>query len=252
MKLAVLSDLHANLHALQAVWADVESCRPDLVYCLGDLVGYGAFPNEVIEFVAQHSVLTILGNFDEAVGFDLDDCGCAYRDPAEARVGRQSLPWTRSQVSAVNKAFLRDLPLQRRIDQPPSRVLLVHGSPGRISEYLYEDRPQASFERLARLGGADVVVFGHTHLPYWKKVGKTRFVNAGSVGRPRDGDPQACWAQVELGRSPRVEFRRIAYDTAAAGQAVREAWLSEDRPVELEWGGRGATLAAHGSPGGTQ
>jgi predicted phosphodiesterase len=101
MRMAVLSDLHANLPALQAVWADLQARRPDAVYCLGDLVGYGAQPNEVIDFVRAEAIPTVMGNYDEGVGFDLDDCGCVYRDPADDRRGKQSLLWTRAQGPAA-------------------------------------------------------------------------------------------------------------------------------------------------------
>jgi predicted phosphodiesterase len=81
MRLAILSDIHANLHALEAVWQDLEQQHPEAVYCLGDLVGYGANPNEVVTFIRERQVPTIMGNYDEGVGLDLSDCGCVYRDP---------------------------------------------------------------------------------------------------------------------------------------------------------------------------
>jgi len=93
MRIAVLSDIHANLHALEAVWADLERQRPEAVYCLGDLVGYGAFPNEVVAFLRERGVPTVMGNYDQGVGFDMDDCGCIYRDPEEDRLGKLSLLW---------------------------------------------------------------------------------------------------------------------------------------------------------------
>ena len=105
MRLAILSDIHANLHALDAVWDDLERQRPDAVYGLGDLVGYGAFPNEVVEFVAARSIPTVMGNYDDGVGFDLDDCGCVYRDPDDVLRGKQSLLWTREHTTGANKAF---------------------------------------------------------------------------------------------------------------------------------------------------
>jgi len=94
MRIAVLSDIHANLHALQAVWDDLERQKPDVVYCLGDLVGYGAYPNEVIDFLRQRQVPTVMGNYDEGVGFDLRDCGCAYTQEDDRRRGDLSLRWS--------------------------------------------------------------------------------------------------------------------------------------------------------------
>jgi putative phosphoesterase len=237
VRLAILSDIHANRHALEAVWDDVDVQRPDAVYCLGDLVGYGAFPNEVVDFIRAHSIPTIMGNYDEGVGFDLDDCGCAYRTSEERARGDISRLWSQAQTTSENKAFLQTLPMHLRLDKTRPTLLLVHGSPRKINEYLFEDRPQATFERLAALAGTDLVLFGHTHRPYQKRVGKTLFVNAGSVGKPHDGDRRACYALLELGREKRAEFRRVDYDVAAAAAAVRRAGLPAEFAGILERGG---------------
>jgi putative phosphoesterase len=244
MKLAIISDIHANLHALEAVWADLERQHPDSVYCLGDLVGYGGFPNEVVEFISARTIPSVMGNYDDGVGFDLDDCGCVYRDPGDVLRGKQSLLWTRERTSDANKAFLRSLPIQIRLEDRRPTLLLVHGSPRRINEYLYEDRPLATFERIAAAAGAEVILFGHTHLPYQKSVGGALFVNAGSVGKPNDGDPRAGYVILEVTRRPRAEFRRVAYDVAAAARAVRDSGLPQHFADLLETGGRMALPAA--------
>jgi putative phosphoesterase len=237
VKLAIISDIHANLHALQAVLDDIDRIRPDAVMCLGDLVGYGAHPNEVIDTIRARSIPTAIGNYDEGVGFDLDDCGCVYKDPADDRRGRQSLLWTRRHTTLDRKAYLCSLPMQIRQDFAGVHLLLVHGSPRRINEYLYADRPEATFERIAKLAGCDVLLFGHTHLPYARWVGKTLFVNAGSVGKPKDGDPRAGYVLLELARRPAVEFRRVAYDVPAAARAVRASGLPAHFADVLESGG---------------
>ena len=236
MRLAILSDIHGNLPALEAVWADLQGNKPDLVYCLGDLVGYGAQPNDVIDFIRRQAVPTIMGNYDEGVGFDMDDCGCVYRHPVEADLGQQSLVWTRQQTSAANKAFLRELPLQLRLEDQRPSLLLVHGSPRKINEYLYEDRPQASFERIAKLAGSGILLFGHTHLPYVKQVSGTWFVNAGSVGKPKDGDWRAGYLLVDLGLRPSFSYHRVRYDVAAAAHAIRASQLPPAFASQLETG----------------
>jgi len=237
MRIAVLSDIHANLDALQAVWQDIEQQKPDAVYCLGDLVGYGAYPNEVIAFLQERQVPTVLGNYDEGVGFDLSECGCAYTRPEDRLRGDQSLRWTQAKTGAEAKTYLQALPLQIRLEDRSPKLLLVHGSPRKVNEYIFEDRPVATFERIARLAGADVLLFGHTHLPYQKRVGATLFVNDGSVGKPKDGDPRACYALLELGRRTRVEFRRVVYDVEAAVRAVETSGLPPQFGEELRAGG---------------
>lgn len=250
MRIAVFSDIHANLHALQAVWDDVQRVRPEAVYCLGDLVGYGAHPNEVIAFLRQRNVPTVMGNYDEGVGFDLADCGCAYTRPEDRLRGDQSLRWTQKETQAEAKAFLQSLPLQLRLEEQSPKLLLVHGSPRKVNEYLFEDRPLATFERLAGLAGTDVLVFGHTHLPYARWIGSTLFVNDGSVGKPKDGDPRACYALVEMGRRPKVEFRRVAYDVEAAARAMEQAGLPPEFAQQLRSGGAAGEVPAQ-APTGT-
>jgi putative phosphoesterase len=238
MKLAIFSDIHANLHALQAVWDDIEQQNPDAVYCLGDLVGYGAYPNEVVMFLREREVPTVMGNYDEGVGFDLHDCGCVYKDPEKDRLGKESLLWSREHTSEQSKAYLQNLPLQIRLEERHPHLLLVHGSPRKINEYLYEDRPRATFERIAKLAGTELLLFGHTHLPYEKKVSGTLFINTGSVGKPKDGDPRAGYVLLTANRRPKVEFRRVAYDVEAAAGAIRDADLPDAFATLLETGGR--------------
>jgi putative phosphoesterase len=237
MKFAIISDIHANLHALEATWEDIERQKPDLVYCLGDLVGYGAFPNEVIEFIRECEISTVMGNYDEGVGFDMDDCGCAYKTAEEDRLGKLSLLWTREHTTADNKTFLQELPLQIRIEARRPHLLLVHGSPRKINEYLYEDRPKTSFERIVKLAGTDVLLYGHTHIPYTKTIDNTLFVNSGSVGKPKDGDPRGSYVILKTGRRTNVEIRRVRYDVKAAANAIRGSDLPEYFADLLETGG---------------
>lgn len=230
MRIAIFSDIHANLEALQAVWDDLLAQRPDQIYCLGDLVGYGANPNEVVEFIREENVPTIMGNYDEGVGFDRESCGCVYNDPRLDRLGELSVWWSRGYTTAENKEYLQSLPEQIRLGDERPSLLLVHGSPRRINEYLHEDRPDATFERIAKVAECDILLFGHTHIPYQKHVASTLFVNIGSVGRPKDGDPRACYVIVD---GNHIEFRRVGYDVEAAAQAIRATDLPEYYADEL-------------------
>ena len=225
MRIAIFSDIHGNRHALGAVLADIDREAPDRVYCLGDLVGYGAYPNEVIERIMDRGIPTIMGNYDDGVGFDKEECGCAYTDPEMRKLGDKSLTWTREVVTPENKQFLRSLPPSIRFKEAGKGFLLVHGSPRKINEYVYEDRPLANLERIARSAEADVLVFGHTHLPYVKEVAGVLLVNDGSVGKPKDGDARAGYVMLETGDQVKVEFRRVPYDVAAAAAAIRASGL---------------------------
>ena len=225
MRIAVFSDVHGNIHALTAVLADIDGQSVDRIYCLGDLVGYGAYPNEVIELIRNRGIPTIMGNYDDGVGFDRDQCGCAYTDPEIRRLGDLSFAWTKEHVTPENKAFLRSLLPNIRLDVDGKRVLMVHGSPRRVNEYLYEDRGQSSLERIAMGSQADVLVFGHTHLPYVKEVAGVIFVNVGSAGKPKDGDPRGAYVLLDIGREVTAAIHRVQYDVAGATAAVRGSGL---------------------------
>ena len=237
MRIAVFSDVHGNLPALDAVLTDIQAQHPDRVYCLGDLVGYAPFPNEVTERIRREQIPTVMGNYDDGVGFDRDECGCAYKAARDRELGQRSLDWTKAHTTAVNKAFLRSLAGDIRFETAGQRVLLVHGSPRRMNEYLFEDRPVSSFQRLGRASNADVIVFGHTHVPYTKTVEGVLFTNVGSVGKPKDGDPRACYALLEVAADPVVTFRRVDYDLASAADAIRRSDLPDTFAADLERGG---------------
>ena len=236
---AIFSDIHGNMQALDAVLSDIAAQQPDTIYCLGDLVGYGAAPNEVTERLRREGIPTVMGNYDDGVGFERAECGCAYREEAERLRGDRSLAWTKAHTTAENKSFLRSFAKEIRVEADGKRVLLVHGSPRAMNEYLFEDRPIASFQRLAASSHADIIVFGHTHKPYVKEVDGVLFVNVGSVGKPKDGDWRACYVLLENGTAA---FRRVEYDVHAAAAAIRATDLPHEFAEDIETGGARASL----------
>ena len=239
-RIAIFSDLHGNSAATEAVLAAIDAEAPDALYCLGDLVGYGARPNETIELIRERGIPTIMGNYDDGVGFDRDDCGCAYKDKVEEARGQQSLSWTRAQTTEENKASLRMLLPEIRFEAEGKRFRLVHGSPRRMNEYLFADRDARSLARIARGAEADVLVFGHTHQPWVREVDGVRFVNDGSVGKPKDGDPRAAWALLTVAahQPVQVEICRVPYDIAAMAAAIRAAeGLPDHFARDIETGG---------------
>jgi len=238
MLLAAFSDIHANKHALEAVLTDICQHGPDRVVCLGDLVGYGAFPNEVIETIRVSGIPTLTGNYDDGVGFDRAECGCAYTTSEDIARGDRSLKWTQGQVTPENKAWLRDLPREVRFEAAGKQVLCVHGSPRRINEYLFEDRPERSLERMFADLKADVILCGHTHLPYHRRIGPVHLVNVGSAGKPKGGDPRACYALVELDDDVTTTFPRVGYDVEAAAHAIEATDLPHEFAAVLRTGGR--------------
>jgi putative phosphoesterase len=226
---AVITDIHGNMPALQAALQRIDELGTERVFCGGDLVGYGPHPNEVCALVAEREIPTIYGNYDYAIARDLKDCGCAYITPHDRELGQQSVVWTLEHTDQRSKDFMRELPFDLRFDVGETSVHLVHGSPRKVNEYLFEDKPVSLYERLAAAESADVLVFGHTHKPWDHEYGGVRFVNCGSVGKPKDSDPRGAFAVLDAS-SGRLEvtIERVAYDAEAVAAEVREAGLPDE------------------------
>jgi putative phosphoesterase len=234
-RVAIVTDIHGNQPALEACLAAIDAIDVDAVYCGGDLVGYGPHPNEVCRLIERRGIPTIYGNYDYAIARDLDDCGCAYVDRSDRELGQRSVAWTLSHTDAESKEFMRGLPFDLRFDLGDQRVRLVHGSPRKVNEYLFEDKPERTFERIAALADCDVLAFGHTHKPWIRSYGGVLFVNCGSVGKPKDGDPQAGFALLELGRDGKVaaSVERVPYDAESVAREVAEAGLPGEYAEKL-------------------
>ncbi len=245
MKIALFSDIHANLPALEAFFADLENRKPDAVYCLGDLVGYNIWPNEVINEIRKRGIPTIAGNYDYGVGRNSDDCGCAYKSDSEKDMGSQSIALTNQLVGQDERRYLRTLPahiqVEFQLNSDNLFLLMVHGSPRKINEYLFEDRDEKSMMRIMVGSNADILLFGHTHKPYHRtfeyeldgKIAYRHAINLGSIGKPKDGDPRGCYVLLTLNEnsskynkdSIEVEFVRVAYDVEKAAKAVEASIL---------------------------
>jgi diadenosine tetraphosphatase ApaH/serine/threonine PP2A family protein phosphatase len=230
MRVAVLSDIHANLHALQAVLADVAVEEPDELWCLGDVVGYGPSPNECCAVVREEAQLTLCGNHDLAVIGALD---LAEFSGEAARAAQ----WTKDVLDAENRAWLGSLqPTAER-----EHAELFHASP-RDPVWDYVLSEQVALESLV-LTHASVVLVGHSHVALALStdgtdisgglapdatdvsLGERRWLlNPGSVGQPRDGDPRAAWLLVDF-EAGRAVFRRVAYDVEATQSEIRAAGL---------------------------
>ena len=257
MKIALFSDIHANLPALEACFADMEKWQPDQIFCLGDLVGYNIWPNEVIREIRRRGIPTIAGNYDFGIGRATDDCGCAYKSDEEKANGAVSISYTNQIVQADERQYLRALPKHIRVElemqeQEPISLLLVHGSPRKINEYLFEDREETSLLRILEGANADILCFGHTHKPYHRVLNSgtdtaphiRHAINIGSVGKPKDGDPRGGYIILELDEhsnlhnenSIRVEFVRFEYDVEKAARAVEESPLPDAYAVALRVG----------------
>jgi putative phosphoesterase len=248
MKIALFSDIHANLPALEAFFKSVEEQNPDSIYCLGDLVGYNIWPNEVINEIRKRGIPTIAGNYDQGMGLMSNDCGCAYKTESDKDLGKVSIAFTNSIIKPDERSYLRTLPSHIRVEYQLNNdklnLLLVHGSPRKINEYLFEDRDEKSLLRIMEDANADIMCFGHTHKPYHRILSTElsgnkhirHAINIGSVGKPKDNNPQGCYVLLHINAdssikdkdSVKVEFIRFEYDIEKAAKAVEDSPLPNE------------------------
>ncbi len=254
MRYALLSDVHANLHALDAVLADIER-RPEVAgtYHLGDLVGYSSNPNEVVARLHDRGIPGVAGNYDSTVALGYKHCGCRSESPRQEELAHVSFAWTCTATTPESRQLLAALPF--RIDLRPlgghvagPTVALVHAHPTNALIYVTEDRPDDFLRKMAALAGVtagDVLCFGHTHKPWHRTVDGVHFVNTGSVGRPKDGDWRTGYVLLDVGEGePRVEFVRVPYDVDGATAGVLAAGLPGEFAAFLRAGGTPAGVAA--------
>ncbi|MGE5591909.1 MAG: metallophosphoesterase family protein [Bacillota bacterium] len=229
MKLAVFSDIHGNLQGLQAVLQDIQARQADVVWCGGDLVGYGANPGEVIETIQRMGIPTVMGNYDDGVGYYRIACGCDYPSEEAMQRGLRSIAWTKEHTTEAHKAYLRSLPHRMEREFEGSRVVLVHASPARLNEYLYEDVADSVFQEHLASTAADVLIFGHTHRPYHKRLGDKHLINSGSAGKPKHGNPRATYVMVEFRPGLVIpQIIEVPYDHEAAARAIEGADLPHE------------------------
>lgn len=237
MRYALLSDIHANLHALDAVLDDIDARGDvDAILHLGDLVGYSAFPNEVVARLRERSVQGIAGNYDSTVATDYKHCGCKSESPRQEELAHLSYDFTRRSVTPETKRYLAALPFS--MDVRPlgghaagPRLVLVHGTPTLNTLYWTSDRDDEfclKMAAVAALRRGDAIAFGHTHKPWHRVVDGIHFINTGSVGRPKDGDARAGYVRLAFDGEWSVEHVRVAYPLDRACDAVRSAGLPED------------------------
>lgn len=206
MKIAVISDIHANIYALINILEDIDSEKVDTIICLGDLVGYGPHPNETISMIRRRNILCIKGNYDNAV----TDNEFSYI--RETEINRFSLPWTVEELRVENMSYLKGLPSSLTLKVGNKNILFVHGSPSRINEYLFVD--ENNTEEYLNSINDDVLVCAHTHLPAIKEIKNKIYINTGSVGKPKIGRPNSTYCIIEIDNEYNVtaQFKEISYE----------------------------------------
>lgn len=226
MKIAILGDIHGNIDALKASYNAAVKEKAEKIYHLGDLGGYAPSVNSVADFLIDHGIEGVQGNYDEAVANDREHCGCRYEDPLQAGMAERSFEWTKKNATQRTRDYMLGLPFDISFSSNGRAVKIFHATPFKNNLYWHEERDDRFFLDMARRAAAEVMIYGHTHIPYRKDIEGKVFINAGSVGKPKDGDPRACIAVVEiLPGTVKSEFIRVPYDVDKTAAAVRDSGL---------------------------
>jgi putative phosphoesterase len=240
MKLAFISDIHANLPALQAVLADIDTHQPDDIYCLGDLVNFAGWDNEVIDLVRSKGITTVQGNHDEGIGHLRQDFQFSWSTEEQRVFGVRSALHAMSHLTVANRAYLRNLPfsvqMEYRFPFHPCRIILVHGSPVSNNDYIQPEAPDEVLRELLEIASADILLTGHTHRPFHRTLYMEEqnqklyrhVINAGSVGKTKHGNPAAIYATLEIRQelhmsdpdAVAVKFHEVLYDIEAVIQHI--------------------------------
>ena len=217
VRIAVLSDVHANLQALEKVIQDAEERGVDVFINAGDSIGFGAYPNEVVELLSEKNALSILGNYDLEV---LESKANAKGDKKVA------FKFAQKELAKSCGCYLYSLPRELRLDVAGKALYVTHGSPKSIEEHIYHDTPVEQLKTFAESVRADILVVGHSHEQFCREENGVYFVNPGSVGRPGDGNPLTAYAMLTF-NPLQVELIRLDYDVWAAADALRKKGLPE-------------------------
>jgi predicted phosphodiesterase len=227
-RLAVFGGVYSNHLALRAVLDDIARRGFDLTWCLGDLGGFGPHPDRSATILRECQVPMLRGNYDDSIGHDRADCACGYTDPRDNAFAQRSYDYTVARTSADHKRWMRERPERHRMTIGGRRVLLCHGSPRQVNEFLWESTCSDAFlEWLCDAHAADLIVCGHTGIPWHRALPSGRHVvNAGAIGRPaNDGSTAVSYAEIRLGSDVAVASHRVAYAIEALAREMEDERL---------------------------
>ncbi len=235
-RIACFGGIYSNHLALAAAIDDARRRGIETMYCLGDFGGFGPNPNRSLELLRDNRVICIQGNYDNSIGNQLDDCQCGYTDPHDNHFAQLSYEYTLRHTDADHRAWMRGLPESLRLELGPLRVLLAHGSPRKMNEFLWESTTSTQFlDALADQFDADLMLTTHTGIKWERELAQCddvdrRFVNVGVLGRPENDGSTGVWYTVLAHEADglRVEFVPVDYDHAALASEMRAEKLPEE------------------------
>lgn len=225
-RIAFICDIHANLPALDAVLADIDARGVSRIWHIGDLVGHGPQPEEVVRRLMKRRIRGVAGNLDVRVRSIPTRGPQWWRTKPALKI--LAWQWAWQNLSPGGRRYLRALPMERRLAVAGHRILLTHSSPASSKEYISLDTPQSRLVELAAVADADVVVVGHSHEAFLRKAGGTLFVNGGSVGRFPAEAPTATYALLTVTPEVEAEIIRVPYDIQPLLEALARAGLPNE------------------------
>jgi len=224
MRLLIISDIHGNKEAMDAVLA----VSHDEAICLGDIVDYGPSPGECIDVLLDQKIPTIMGNHDNAVAFRMD-CGCGY---AYKHLFQSTKEYTWNILNTTQLEFLRELPMDLRREENGRKLYFTHGSPLSFYDYIKPDTSEDTIKEFIKGVDAEFIFVGHSHLPFVRKVADVTLVNPGSVGQPRDGDTRASCVVFDTD-SFQAEIIRVEYDMEVVFDKIRQNMPNADELISI-------------------
>lgn len=224
MKLAIISDIHANIFALNVVLKELMKGNTDKILCSGDIIGYNPFPNEVIEIFRQRKIFTILGNHDFAL---LKNDTSWFNE-----LGIAGIEYTKKVIKEENLIYLKNLKRREFLEIENRKIAIVHGSPRDDDEYVYENSLNEEFLEIAN---CEILIYGHTHIPCIKRFEKGIILNSGSVGQPRDRDNRGSYMIFDL-ENLNAEIKRVAYDIKSVENEIIKVGLPYESAKRLSFG----------------
>ena len=239
-RIACLGGIYSNYLALQSALDDIATRQADAIFCLGDMGAFGPFPDRVFPILGEYNVQCLQGNYDDSIGNQLDDCQCGYTDARDNHYAQLSYDYTLANTSESNRVFLRKLPQHKRLQLGSHRVLLCHGSPRKVNEFLWESGTSTHFlTAMCDEHDADVIVATHTGIKWHRALANGRhFVNTGAIGRPEnDGQTNVWYTLLEsTGDELTVDFVPVHYDFQRLASEIRGEGLPDEFAVTIETG----------------
>lgn len=235
MRIGVISDIHSNIYALEAVLKDIEKKSVNLIVCTGDLVGYHTRGNEVVDLIRERKILTVMGNHDFNIATKeiKESLGLEGKELEKVQILNYALENTSLEI----KKFLKTLPKEIVLEIEGRTIKFVHGSPNSLTEYLKENSKEAQ-EAMRELK-EDILVCGHSHMAYFKEYGKKMLINAGSVGKPKKGVPDSEYVIIDLEKEKiSVSIENVTYDLNSMIKEIEDSSLPNELALLLKHGNK--------------